>query len=107
MKHMKAAEFKAKCLRVMAEVEATGEEVIVTKRGKPIARVLPMEPVVPAPNYFGWAHGTIDVIGDVLAPVDTAGWTFDGEPWDETYPDPDFAPPTVAPLLSDGARWDG
>ena len=97
MKEMKAAEFKAKCLRVMAEVEATGEEVVITKRGKPLVRIVPPAPDLPMPNYFGWAHGTIDVVGDVLAPMDTAGWTMDGVPWDEMFPDPNFAPPPPAP----------
>lgn len=41
MRTMTAAEFKAKCLKVMDEVAATGEAVVVTKRGKPIARLVP------------------------------------------------------------------
>ena len=40
MRTMAAGEFKAKCLAVMNEVAATGEPVLVTKRGKPVARVL-------------------------------------------------------------------
>jgi prevent-host-death family protein len=40
---MAAGEFKAKCLAVMAEVNATGLPVLVTKRGKPLARILPHE----------------------------------------------------------------
>ena len=39
MRTMKAGEFKAHCLRVMDEVAASGEEVLITKRGKPVARV--------------------------------------------------------------------
>ena len=39
---MSAAEFKAKCLRIMDEVAATGEAVTVTKRGKPVARLVPV-----------------------------------------------------------------
>lgn len=41
MREMKAGEFKAKCLAVMDEVAATGEPVVITKRGKPIARLVP------------------------------------------------------------------
>jgi prevent-host-death family protein len=41
MRTMPAGEFKAKCLAVMDEVQASGEAVIVTKRGKPVARVTP------------------------------------------------------------------
>lgn len=71
MKEMKAAEFKAKCLRVMAEVEATGEEVVITRRGKPIARLLPAIPV-PAPRVgFGaGAHFKVAYDGDIVAPLE-------------------------------------
>ena len=41
MRTMAVGEFKAKCLAVMAEVNATGQPVLVTKRGKPLARVMP------------------------------------------------------------------
>ena len=37
-----AGEFKAKCLALLDEVAAGGEELIVTKRGKPVARVVPL-----------------------------------------------------------------
>ena len=36
-----AGEFKARCLALLDEVSRTGEEIIVTKRGKPVARVVP------------------------------------------------------------------
>ena len=38
-----ASEFKAKCLALLDEVAETGETIIVTKRGKPVARVEPPE----------------------------------------------------------------
>ena len=38
-----AGEFKAKCLKLLDEVQRTGEELIVTKRGRPVARVVPTE----------------------------------------------------------------
>ena len=41
MREMKAGEFKAKCLAVMDEVAATGESVVITKRGKRVARLVP------------------------------------------------------------------
>lgn len=43
MRTMAAGEFKAKCLAVMDEVQATGETIVVTKRGKPVARIAPLE----------------------------------------------------------------
>jgi prevent-host-death family protein len=41
---IKASEFKAKCLQILDEVKATGEPVLVTKRGETIARLIPEEP---------------------------------------------------------------
>lgn len=39
-----AGEFKAKCLKLLDEVAETGETIVVTKRGKPVAQIGPMEP---------------------------------------------------------------
>ena len=41
-----AGEFKAKCLALLDEVAATGQEIIVTKRGKPVARLVATRPLV-------------------------------------------------------------
>lgn len=41
-----ASEFKAKCLALLDQVAETGETIVVTKRGKPVARVVPPEPPV-------------------------------------------------------------
>lgn len=38
---VKVSEFKAKCLKLLADVAETGEEIVVTKRGKALARVVP------------------------------------------------------------------
>lgn len=39
---MSAANFKAHCLAVMDEVQRTGHEIVVTKRGRPVVRVVPL-----------------------------------------------------------------
>ena len=44
MRTIPAGKFKAECLALLDEVAATGETIVVTKRGKPVARVLPLEP---------------------------------------------------------------
>ena len=62
----------------MDEVAETGEEVVVTKRGKPIVRVLP--PVVEPPPLIGWgagAHVRVEYHGDIVAPLDTEDWDMD------------------------------
>ena len=41
MQTIKASVFKAKCLHLMDEVNATGEEVVITKNGKPVSKLVP------------------------------------------------------------------
>ena len=42
-REVSASEFKAKCLGLLDEVAEKGETIVVTKRGRPVARVLPVE----------------------------------------------------------------
>jgi prevent-host-death family protein len=73
-REIKAGEFKAKCLKLMDEVAATGEAIVITKRGKPIARI---EPVRPQPTAGG-------LIGFLAHRVDpTRPETTDYSVWDE------------------------
>ena len=79
-----ASEFKAKCLGVLDEVQRSRKEVIITKRGKPVARLLPVE--APEPKtfedfseldgkpFFGRMKGTIEILGDIVGPT--------GERWE-------------------------
>jgi prevent-host-death family protein len=67
MKQMRASVFKAKCLTVMNEVQATGEPVIVTKRGKPVVKVIPAEPE--KDDIFGFMAGEVEIVGDIESPV--------------------------------------
>jgi prevent-host-death family protein len=39
-----ATEFKARCLALLDDVAENGESLVVTKRGKPVARIVPVEP---------------------------------------------------------------
>jgi len=57
-----AGEFKAKCLQILDEVQRTGQPVTVTKRGKPVARVVPV-PAEPG-ALFGLAKGTMSYARD-------------------------------------------
>ncbi|WP_203434005.1 type II toxin-antitoxin system Phd/YefM family antitoxin [Jiangella asiatica] len=62
-----AGRFKAVCLQVLDEVAATRRPVTITKRGRPVARLVPVDP--PAPP-FGALAGTVGEYGDLVAPVD-------------------------------------
>ncbi|HLH31964.1 MAG TPA: type II toxin-antitoxin system prevent-host-death family antitoxin [Terriglobia bacterium] len=63
-KTMPAAEFKAKCLKILDELDAGG--IVITKRGRPVARVLP---AVELDNrkLIGSMKGKIKVSGDILS----------------------------------------
>lgn len=47
MQTIKASEFKAKCLKLMDEVQNTGDEIVITKNGKPISKLVPFRVKVP------------------------------------------------------------
>ena len=91
MKYVGAAEFKANCLRLMAEVQAGGEPITVTKRGKPLATVGPVASERPDPDsLFGCMKGTATIHGDIVGPLDPdweAEWERNNPP--ELY-DPNF-----------------
>lgn len=68
MRTIKASEFKTKCLKIMDEVEATGEPVIITKHGRAVAR-LSAEPARRR-SLFGRHKGQIEILGDIISPID-------------------------------------
>lgn len=65
---IKASEFKAKCLRLMDEVAATGEEIIVTKQGKPVGKFVPVEQ--PRSPLWGLLASDMEIVGDIVSPID-------------------------------------
>ncbi len=68
-----AGEFKAKCLKLLDDVASTGQALTITKRGRPVARLVPM-PGLPA--LFGAMKGTVLLQQDIVAPLDSA-WEAD------------------------------
>jgi prevent-host-death family protein len=88
MRKIAAGEFKAKCLAIMDEVSATGEPVLVTKRGKPVARVTaPTEPIsrkIDVNSIFGSLRGMVTVAGDA---GDLVGPIVPVNEWDYLKPD--------------------
>ena len=67
MKTMPAGQFKIKCLAVMDEVQSKRESVIITKRGKPVAKVVPVEQE--SDDIFGFLEGRVTVTGDIVSPI--------------------------------------
>jgi len=62
-----AGQFKAKCLKLMDEVRNRREEVVITKRGKPVARLVPFDEK--QAKIYGCMQGTVTILGDIVSPV--------------------------------------
>ena len=71
-----AAKAKAQFLALLDEVEEKREHVIITKNGRPVARMMPM-PLMSEDPIFGFYQGNLEIVGDVISPIYT------DEEWDE------------------------
>ena len=67
MKRIHASAFKARCLSVMKKVQATGEPVVVTRRGVPLVKVVPAE--TGEPSLFGFMADEFEIAADIESPV--------------------------------------
>jgi prevent-host-death family protein len=67
-RQMPAGEFKAKCLSVLDQVQRTGKTVVVTKRGRPVAQLVPL-----SSDDSGSLLGSVVYEEDLLSPID-AEW---------------------------------
>jgi prevent-host-death family protein len=65
-----AGDFKAKCLKILDEVAEQRASLIITKRGKPVARIVPVASEQP---LFGALKGSVIGESDIVSPVD-ADW---------------------------------
>lgn len=63
-KTVAAGEFKARCLALLDLVAETGEELVVTKRGKPVARLLPAEAPPGLRGSVVWESDLVSPVGD-------------------------------------------
>lgn len=70
-----AGKFKAQCLAIMDDVQSRHETVTITKRGKPVARMVPVENTE-VPALFGYLKGHARITGDIIDPVGDA-WSAD------------------------------
>ncbi len=79
MKTMPAGKFKAQCLAVMDEVQAKRQAVVITKHGKPVAKLVPVEKE--KDDIFGFlkGKGTIEIKGDIVSPA------LSPEEWGDLY----------------------
>lgn len=74
MKQVKASEFKAQCLKLLERVAKTGDTVIITKRGRPVAQLGPVRR--PARSLLGAHKGQMQIFEDLVKPLDES-WEAD------------------------------
>ena len=73
MKTMPAGQFKAQCLKVMDDVLSTREPVLITKKGRPVAKLVPAEE--PSDDFLGRLSGVMKIVGDITEPLeDPEAW---------------------------------
>ncbi len=72
---MAISEFKATCLKVLEQIRRTGQEILVTKRGRPIALISPAPAVDKAPGWIGSFRDRGRIDGDIVSPAsDETEW---------------------------------
>ena len=67
MKRMAVSEFKAHCLKVVEDIRNRRESVLITKKGRPVVRVVPAGD--PPTDIFGCLAGIVEITGDIEGPV--------------------------------------
>lgn len=73
MDTLPVSKFKATCLAAIERVRATGRPLLVTRRGVPIAQVIPPPPQVRQSGY-GAMRGTAEELGDIVEPLGDEDW---------------------------------
>ena len=71
------AEFQARCLELLDEVAASGEEIVITKNGHPVSRLVPHREK--AKSWFGRDRDIILIHGDIGEPIDVE-WEAESDP---------------------------
>ena len=68
MEHINASDFKARCLSILDRVRATGERVVILKRGQAVAELGPAtQSLARYPQLE--LEGTVTVVDDIVGPV--------------------------------------
>jgi prevent-host-death family protein len=68
MKEVAISEFKAKCLALIAEVQKTRQPLRITRRGEPVAELVPTTPEEEG-NLLGFMKGRGKILGDIVSPA--------------------------------------
>ena len=80
METIAISKFKATCLAVLEKVRKTGEPVLVTRFGHPVAEISPPGGALKPARRFGTMIGTAQILGDIVGPIsDVSDWEAAGE----------------------------
>ena len=69
MERVPISKFKATCLALLDRVKRTGQPILVTRRGEPIAQILPPPPPERPASWLGSFRETGRIVGDILSPA--------------------------------------
>jgi prevent-host-death family protein len=61
---MAVGTFKAKCLRVTDDVNKFHQKIVITKHGRPVAKIVPCEQK--NSGFFGMLRGSVTIKGDIV-----------------------------------------
>ncbi len=92
---LSVSEFKARCLEMIETVASTGRPIVLTRRDKVVAQVVPAAPDGPAPQDS--LRGTFVIEGDIVGPVLT-------DDWEMLSPEAPNAPVAPAPKRGAAAK---
>ena len=67
MKEVSAGQFKTHCLAIMEEVRVKREPILITKRGRPVAKLVPVKEK--SVKFLGRLQGVVKILGDIESPI--------------------------------------
>src|SRR5262245_33331156 len=84
MQKITATEFKARCLELMDRVRERGETYLITKRGRYVAKLAPVDPAAGGTGVIGCLRGHMEIVGSTTdSPDSRQGWNATLHEWDE------------------------
>jgi prevent-host-death family protein len=84
MEEIAISKFKATCLAVLEKVKKTGQPILVTRFGHPVAQIIPPATTKQV-RKFGTMAGTVEILGDIVGPLtDISDWDAWSNPEKET-----------------------
>jgi prevent-host-death family protein len=74
METISVSKFKATCLEVLRKVQLTGQPVLITKHGEPVAEIVPPSPKGIHAGWLGFMQGSVKIHGDIVSPMAEDDW---------------------------------